>query len=129
MQSSTGIRCVMVDTTVFVCCNACLIPLVHSQESVQGPVEGVLLIIVNWRRCISLCHVYFCVVVWKYVQMWAVLINGWCDVVKTFECLLTKRGHGKVDFAVVIVPADIDFQGNLFHCCPQRHDNIILGHQ
>ncbi len=41
--------------------------------------------------------------------MWTVMMDGWCKVVKLLECLVTKRGHGKVDFAIVIVQVKVDF--------------------
>ena len=36
-------------------------------------------------------------------------MDGWCDIVKTLGCLFAKRGHGKVDFAIVILLVKVDF--------------------
>ncbi len=52
---------------------------------------------------------YFGTIVRRYVWMWTVMMDGWCKVVKLLECLVTKRGHGKVDFAIVIVQVKVDF--------------------
>ncbi len=41
--------------------------------------------------------------------MWAVLQYRWGGIFKMFEVFVTKRGHGKVDFAFVIVPVEVDF--------------------
>ena len=47
-------------------------------------------------------------IVWWRMWMRAVLRYRWSGIVKTFEGLVAKWGHGKVDFAFVIVPIDVD---------------------
>ncbi len=47
-------------------------------------------------------------VVWRHMQMWAVLRYGWSGIFKMFEGFVAKRDHGKVDFAFVIVPVEVD---------------------
>ena len=40
--------------------------------------------------------------------MWAVLRYRWGGIFKLFEGFVVEWGHGKVDFAFVIVPVKID---------------------
>ncbi len=40
--------------------------------------------------------------------MWAVLGYGQSGIFKPFEGFFVKRGHGKVNFAFVIVPVEVD---------------------
>ena len=41
--------------------------------------------------------------------MWAVLRYGRGGIFKTFEGFVTKQDHGKVDFAFVVVPVEVNF--------------------
>ena len=40
--------------------------------------------------------------------MWAVLRYRRGGIFKTFEGFVVKRGHGKVDFAFVVIPVEVD---------------------
>ena len=90
----------------------------------RGPVEGFFvalcqLVVMYWFASFVLLHhsVEVCVDVDCPDRC------GWHDVVNTLECIFAKKSHGKVDFAVVIVPVKDDF--NVFFPCGV-YGNIVV---
>ena len=56
--------------------------------------------------------------------MWAVLQYRWGGIFKTFEGFVAKQGHGKVDFAFVVVPVEVDL--DIFAASVINRDIIIF---
>ncbi len=71
-----------------------------------------------------MCHLYTGTVVWRHMRIWAVLRYGQGGSFKTFEGFVVKRGHGKVDFAFVVIPVEVDL--DIFAACVINRDNIIF---
>jgi hypothetical protein len=95
----------------------------HTKAGFSGPVEGDFVIVVNWRRCIGLCHLYFYTIVWSCVRMGTILMDRWHDVFEMFECLFAKRCQGNMYVAIVIDPVKVDFDVILSRVV---HRNILV---
>ena len=56
--------------------------------------------------------------------MWTVLQYGWDGISKTFEGFVVKQGNGNRDFAIVIVPIEVDL--DIFEAGVINRDIIVF---
>ena len=71
-----------------------------------------------------MCHLCAHAIMRWHVWIWAVLLYGWGDIVKMFKGFFAKKGHGKVNFAIFVVPVKIDF--DVFASCVINRDTVVF---
>ena len=70
------------------------------------------------------CHLYMGTIVWRHMRVRAVLRYRRSGIVKTFEGLVVKWGHGEMDFAFAVVPVKVDL--DIFSASVIKRDIIIF---